>query len=306
MNLRQLEAFLAVMTSGSVTQAANAMHLSQPAVSKLIADLEHAVGFRLFIRNRGAALIATPEAQLFYFEVERSFIGIEALRRIAGDIRNLSVGNVRIAALPALAVSFLPAVLKRFQDQHPQVTIQLQTRSSSTVRQWIANQQFDLGLATTAREADGVTARRFLRCAGACVLPPGHPLTSKAEIRPEDLRDQPFISLAGEDPSRRRIDRVFEEAGVTRRLTVETQYAMTICGLVLQGVGCSILNPVTASDFAAKGLVVRPFTPRIDFEYMLYVPTVRPQSQSAARFIEVMVQVRDELIAEGAFGPSAL
>ena len=90
MNLRQLEAFAAVMKTGSITQAAQSMHLSQPAVSKLIGDLEHALGFDLFIRARGSALTVTPEAEYFFHEVERSFIGIDALKQAARDIRNLS------------------------------------------------------------------------------------------------------------------------------------------------------------------------------------------------------------------------
>ena len=70
MNLRQLEAFRAVMLSGSVTQAAAALHISQPAVSKLLADLEYHLGFPLFVRSKGVALTVTPEADVFFHEVE--------------------------------------------------------------------------------------------------------------------------------------------------------------------------------------------------------------------------------------------
>src|SRR3546814_15687418 len=83
----------------------------------------------------------------------------------------MATGTLRIAALPALAVSFLPRVIAAFRETHPGVTVQLQTRSSSTVRQWMANQQFDIGLATPARELPGIRMERFLRCPGACVLP---------------------------------------------------------------------------------------------------------------------------------------
>ena len=118
MNLRQLEAFAAVMKSGSVTHAAQSMHLSQPAVSKLIADLEHAIGFKLFVRTRGSALTVTPEAEFFFHEVERSFMGIDALKRIASDIRNLSAGNLHIVSLPALAYSFMPRVIRAVSYTH--------------------------------------------------------------------------------------------------------------------------------------------------------------------------------------------
>jgi DNA-binding transcriptional LysR family regulator len=302
MNLRQLEAFAAVMKSGSITQAAQSMHLSQPAVSKLIADLEHAIGFELFIRARGSALTVTPEAEYFFHEVERSFIGIDALKRTANDIRNLSAGNLHIVSLPALANSFLPRVIRVFRERYAGVTIKLYTHSSSSVRQWIANQQFDIGLATRAHEIPGVSSQSFLRSVGACVLPPDHRLCAKAQIEPADLAGESFISLMAGDPTRRRIDRLFEDAGVERDLTIETQYAMTVCSLVMEGLGCSIINPATAVDFVADRLVMRPFRPRIEFEYMVHTPSLRPLSQIARRFIDVMIEVRDEMIMEGAFG----
>jgi DNA-binding transcriptional LysR family regulator len=302
MNLRQLEAFAAVMKSGSVTHAAQSMHLSQPAVSKLIADLEHAIGFKLFVRTRGSALTVTPEAEFFFHEVERSFMGIDALKRIASDIRNLSAGNLHIVSLPALAYSFMPRVIRVFRDHNPGVTIKLYTHSSQSVRQWIANQQFDIGLATRAHEIAGVESRTFLRSEGACVLAPKHRLARKTVIEPADLAGEPFISLMAGDQTRRRIDRLFEDAGIERNLAIETQYAQTICSFVMQGLGCSIVNPATAVDFIPRGLVMRPFRPRIEFEYMLHTPSLRPLSQIARRFIEIMIEVRDEMITEGAFG----
>ena len=299
MNLRQLEAFRAVMLSGSVTQAASALHISQPAVSKLLADLEHQVGFKLFVRFKGVALTVTPEADIFFHEVERSFAGIAVLKRAAEDIRNTSTGTLRIAALPALAVSFLPAVITTFRSRHPGVSIQLQTRSSSTVRQWMANQQFDIGLATPARELPGITIAPFLKCYGACVVPPGHRLASKDSISPADLRGERFISLALEDRTRHRIDRIFEDAGVERDLIIETQYAMTICALVLQGLGCSILNPITAADYTDRGLAVRPFKPDVAFDYMLFTSQLRPVSQVAQAFIATLEQHRDAFLKTG-------
>lgn len=290
------------MLSRSVTHAARSMNLTQPAVSKLIADLEHEIGFKLFARTRGSALSVTPEAELFYYEIERSFIGIDAIKRTATDIRNLQTGNLHIAALPALSYSFLPRVIREFHKRSPRVSIRLYTHSSSTVRLWVANQQFDVGLATRAHDIAGVDSSTFLRSAGACILPPGHRLSALDSIRPTDLAGEAFISLMLGDQTRRRVDRVFEDAGVERNLIVETQYAMTICSLVVRGIGCSIVNPATAIDFVAQGLVVRPFRPRIEFEYMLHTPTLRPMSQTASSFVELMKQVRDEMLAEGAFG----
>jgi DNA-binding transcriptional LysR family regulator len=294
-NLRQLEAFQAVMRTGSVTNAANSLYLSQPAVSRLIAELERSVGFRLFERVKGSAPVPTPEAEAFFQEVQRSFAGLQVLKQAATDIKNSRTGNLRIACLPALSTGFVPTVIKEFRAANPGVRIQLQTRSSSTVRLWVAAQQFDLGLATPAGEVQGARAETFLKLPGVCVLPAAHRLAAQDVITPADLRDEPFISLALEDPVRAKVDQAFENAGVERDLVVETQYAMTICALVKRGVGCAILNPLAAVDFPDQGLLIRKFEPVIEFEYMLFLPTFRPPSRLAVQFIELLKQTRDRL-----------
>jgi DNA-binding transcriptional LysR family regulator len=294
MNLRQLEAFRAVMMAGSVTNAAESLHLSQPAVSRLIADLERSVGFKLFERVKGSTPIATPEGAALFQEVERSFSGLQVLKQAALDIRNFRTGNLRIVCLPALANSFIPAVLKTFRRANPAVKIQLQTRSSSTVRLWVAAQQFDLGLATPGSDVRGVEAELFMKSRGVCVLPQTHRLAAKEKIVPADLRDEPFISLAAEDPARTKVDQAFTDAGVSRNVVVETQFAMTICGLVAQGLGCAIVSYASVAQNLTPGCVIRRFEPTIDFQYMLYLPSHRPPSRIAENFLKYLKEVRDE------------
>ncbi|MGH8236776.1 MAG: LysR substrate-binding domain-containing protein [Steroidobacteraceae bacterium] len=293
MNLRQLEAFRAVMMTGSVTNAAESLHLSQPAVSRLISELERSVGFKLFERVKGSTPLATPDGAALFQEVERSFSGLQVLRQAARDIRDFRTGNLRIVCLPALANSFIPAVIRTFRQLSPAVTIQLQTRSSSTVRLWVAAQQFDLGLATPGSDVSGVQAELFMRSRGVCVLPQGHPLAAKDSIAPADLRDEPFISLSLEDPARSKVDQAFNDAGITRNIVVETQFAMTICGLVAHGIGCAIVSAASVAEHVAPDCIIRPFEPRIEFQYVLYLPSHRPPSRIAASFLEHLKHVRD-------------
>ncbi|MEO3430555.1 LysR substrate-binding domain-containing protein [Pelagibius sp. CAU 1746] len=297
MNLRQIDAFRAVMIAGSVTHAAERLNVSQPAISRLIAELERSTDLTLFVRRRGGRLQPTAEAETFFREVEHSFTGLEKLRQSARDIRNFGSGYIRIACLPALAMGFIPKVIKRFRADYPKVSVSLQTRSSSTVRHWVGAQRIDFGLASPGPEAPGARSELFARVPGVCVMPEGHALARKAVIRPEDLEDLPFISLALEDRTRVLIDQLFEEAGVKRQSFIDTQYAATICGLVLEGAGISIISRFTARDFEDRGIVARPFSPSIHIDYNLYVPQHRPLSQIATSFIEVMNLCRDDFLA---------
>lgn len=294
MNLKQLDAFRAVMLTGSVTNASEWLHVSQPAVSRLISDLERSLGFELFVRSKGMPVSPTAEATSFYEEVQRSFAGLEALSKVGDDIRNFRGGQLRVACLPALAMGFLPKMINSFSIEHPDVSIQLQARSSSTVHQWIAAQQFDLGIARPA-SFPGVDVRPFLRVAGVCVLPPGHRLSARRVVNPQDIVNERFISLAAEDLTRSPIDQMFDQIGDSRQVVVETQYAATICGLVLENVGCSIVNPVTTIDFRDRGLVVRRLEPEIVFEYVLVLPAHRKPSRVTQSFLDSLRSGRDKI-----------
>lgn len=288
MNLKQIDAFRAVMFNGSVTRAAESLNVSQPAVTRLIRDLEYSVGFPLFERSRGSGIVPTPDAEMLLVEVEKTFAGLDLLRRKAVDIRDLRGGQLRVACLPALAMGFVPKVIQRFRMDYPETSIQLQVRSSSTVRQWVANRQFEMGLARPAPEVPGVRIEPFCTVNGVCVLPPGHRLSDRDSIAPRDLEGENFISLAMEDMTRQRIDRFFDEAGVSRNEVVETQYAATICGLVLEGIGVSIVSPFVARDFEARGVVVKPFEAELIFDYFLFLPSGRPLSRTAEIFLRKM------------------
>jgi len=107
LNLRQLEAFRATMHAGTVVAAAGLLNVTQPAVSRLVAELERRIGFALFER-RGRRLSPTAEAQQLYREIERLQLGVERVAQVAADIKLQRAGAVRLAVLPALAQWFAP------------------------------------------------------------------------------------------------------------------------------------------------------------------------------------------------------
>ncbi len=296
LNFRQIEAFRAVMLTGSMTEAAVMLNTSQPRISRLIAQLESGTGFRLFLRG-SARLQPTAEAIAFYREVDRLFSGLSNLSQTAKNIRSFGSGHVRIACLPALALGFMPRVIKRFTEKHPGINVTLQARSSSTVTEWTASQQCDIGLSARGPETKGVDAEQFLSVPGVCVLPPKHRLGDKPVITPKDLEGEDFVSLGLIDLTRGRIDQLFSDLKIERKLKVETQYAATICACVLEGLGVSIVNPFVAMDFLDRGILVRRFEPEIQIEKMLLFPSNKPRSRLTDAFVQVLKQCRDEELA---------
>lgn len=287
MKLRQVEAFRAVMECGSMTAAAQSLGISQPNVSRLVAQLEAATGLKLFERRSGR-LVPTDDGNAFRSEVERSFVGLRQLEHAANDIRFFGRGRLRIATLPALGFGFLPRVIRRFKDSYPDVTISLQLRSSTTVIQWAAAQQCDVGLAANVTDVPGVDAEPFAALKGVCILPEGHRLTELKVIKPHHLEGEPFISHALDDAARRWVDEAFDAAGVERVLALETQYGSTICSMVAEGLGVSVVNPIVVRDFLHRGIVVRRFEPKVLFRSHLLFPQHRPRARLTEKFVAAM------------------
>lgn len=285
---RQLEAFRAVIETGKVTAAADVLNTTQPSISRMIADLEAAAGFRLFQRQ-GRQLLPTSEALALYEEVERSFVGLNKIARVIADIRDFRRGSLLIAGMPALALKFLPDVIATFLQTEPDIAVSLRARSSQAVLQHLSSQQFDLGFAALDTDHPAVTRRTICTAPMQAVLPLGHPLAAKEFLEPGDFHEQPFVVLGAEIATRSETD-VFMAAGHARpRIVAEAQLSASICELVANGAGLSIVEPVTAANFAAAGRVVaRPLHPEQPFSYDLLLPALREPSRVAARFLELV------------------
>ncbi|MFT5720213.1 MAG: DNA-binding transcriptional LysR family regulator [Motiliproteus sp.] len=297
LSFRQVEAFRAVMIAGTTTGAATILCISQPAVSRLLSDFETSVGVRLFERHK-KRLVPTPEALILFEEVEKSFVGIEKLARTAEELRDFHRGTLRIVCMPALAQDFMPQVVHDFMASHSGVAVTLQVRSSQQVADWISTQHFDIGISAIKVSDPAIEVQRLADSQLLCVLPPKHRLATKALIVPADLEGEMFVSLGTEQSVRYKVDDTFEQAGVKRQLLFDTQVSHVACAFVLAGSGVSLVDPVTALNYARQGLVVKPFKPEIEFNYNIIYPATRLKSRLAADFAELLQQRLQQLAAD--------
>lgn len=291
MNLRQIEIFHAVMKTGTASRAAEILRISQPAVSKAIQELERVIGFPLFHRIKGR-MSPTAEGNLFIREVESAFSGLVHLRGAAARIRDFGSGEIRVASLSALSTNVMPKALKNFQLKHPDVAITFQARLSSEVKELVASGQFDVGLAADEIDLAGVEARTFQNYRVEMAFPKEHPLASKDIVRPADLDGQAFIALAPEDTTRREAEAIFANHGIQPKIVLETPYSTTICAMVDAGLGCGMVNPLTAQPYLNGNLVLRPFEPAIYFRTLLLLPPNRHPPKIVEEFIEQLLQLR--------------
>jgi DNA-binding transcriptional LysR family regulator len=284
MNLRQIEAFRAVMTEGSVTQAAVSLGVTQPAVSCLINNLEESLGFMLFKRHRGR-FQPTGEAEVFLEDADRLLASYNRTVRTARDIRDLKAGSLRIAAMPAVSMNFMPKLIAKFVRDRPEVNVSLQTRSSIQIREWVSVQLFDIGFTELPADSPAIDSEPL--CVDClCALPVGHPLAHKASITPADLRDELLIVPSPEHTVHYQLRSAFDAAGVTWAPHIESRLFAPNCRMVAEGAGIAIVDPFTAHDFSDQGLVFRPFKPRIPYDLGLIYPALRPRSRLASEFTE--------------------
>ncbi|WP_407051581.1 LysR substrate-binding domain-containing protein [Methyloraptor flagellatus] len=292
-NLRQVEAFRAMMLTGSVTEAAALMGVTQPAASRLLRDFQALLKMKLF-EKRGTGLVPTAAATTLYTEVERSFVGLDRISAAAEEIRGRRIGMLRVAALPALANGYLPRLAGRFLVERPSLNLSFFGVISPLVVDWVLNNQCDLGFAEVPIAHAGLPSVRMPPLPRVAVMPEGHRLATKAVIVPRDFEGETFVSLSAGSSSRHVIDQVFNREDISRVLRVETSLSEIMCGMVSSGLGVGICDPFTAREFAGRGVVARRFEPPIDFEFAAVFPPQRSPSPVAQDLVEA---VRQSIIA---------
>lgn len=276
MRMRQVEAFRAVMMSGGMTVAAQMLNVSQPSVSRLIADLERAVGFRLFDR-RGAKVRPTEQAQMLFEAVRRSYTGLDLLDQAARRIRAHPVGTVRIAALPAIAMSILPAVIQRFRGLYPDIKVTVEALGQRGIEEHVFLGQADLGVGVDIAPREGVRTTGVGRADYVCILPSGHPLAQRGALSVEDLAGEEFIGPMHEaDALWNGIDAALAAAGVAVSRRLETQHSQSLYAFVEAGLGVSIAEPFSAPLFHRVGVAIRSITPPVFFDFAVLEPDIGP------------------------------
>lgn len=295
LNLRQIEAFRAFMITGTVTKAAEVMHVTQPAVSRLLADFEYAVGFSLFDRER-RRLAPTTDCEALYREVERSFAGLNHIKRTAERIKDMKSGHLSIAAMPIFATNFLPDVIAEFSQRFPDITISLWTWPREQVIRWVLSQQHDLGFVTLPVDDDAIGIQPFPVDEAICMLPRKHPLAQQDTIDITQLEGEEFIALSPGIQFRRVMDEHFLANGVKVKTRMEVSSAHIASKLVAHGLGVSVVGFQALGEHNHPDIVIRPFRPRVPYYLGIVFPKQRSMSQIAQQFIDVALESYKPLV----------
>jgi DNA-binding transcriptional LysR family regulator len=278
MEIRQLEAFAAVMTTGSVTGAARLMERSQPAVTRLVHDLEAATGYPLFTRH-GPRVTPTQEGFLLYEEVEHLLGGWRQLQA-----RTAQIGQggepLLLAATSAVAVGLLPQALRALEDGAGPSPVRLYSASPERVLQAVLSGSVQLGAASLPLEHRGLQLLWIGQAPCVAVLAEGDPLATPSPLPLAALAQRRLVTLANPYRLRHRIDQMLAPARATGAApaasVIETNSSVNALAMVRAGLGVAVLDPLTAHGMPLAGVSVCGLDTDIPFFFGVIAQQGRP------------------------------
>ena len=256
-SLRQLRAFATLARTGSFTRAAAELHLSQPALTVQVRELESALGLKLVDRNtRRVQLTGIGRELLPVFE--RVLGDIRAVAENARELAAGDRGTVLVAALPSLCSRLIPTAIARLRRTHPGVTVKLQDTVALRILAAVRSEEADLGIGSFGTLGGDFEVSPLLEDRMVAVMPRRHPLAARDTVTMREVALHPLVLMDMQSSVRAVVDEAMRDESARAAPAYEVTYMSTAVGFVQAGLGVAIL-PATALELGlAKGIVSRP------------------------------------------------
>lgn len=287
LSFRQIEAFRAVVLRGSISGGADHLGLTQPAVSRLIRDLEERLQLSLFIRT-GNAIQISPEAHVLFREVERHFLGLQKIETAAEHIRHAQKGRLQIASYTGASTRFLPFLVARYIDRFPMANLVLHNTTSRMVVEGVSSRRYDLGLALAPSGYAGIEVEPLPGLRAVAVVPVRHKLAEREFVSIEDLCDSPLLSLGMGSPIWGQFAGLLQSMRVRPRILFEATASESLCALVALGKGIAIIDPFTPFGFNNPDVVMKPFQPTLHYPVALVFQEGSSRSRVVSEFAKLI------------------
>lgn len=277
MNLRHMEVFRAVMATGGVGRAAELLHISQPAVSKLLSQAARHSGLILFDHVKGR-LLPTPEARQLYEEVENLWRGVERVKSVSKALAQPQSGSLRIVVSASLSTYLVPKAVALLYDKIPHLQVNIETLVPSIMNDTLLDQSSHLGIALLPSEHPNLVAVRSYQCGFACVMPKGHPLAARKRIIASDLMGHRVIGAPAGTAYGQALLRAYGEYAGLLRLELEARSSLSACLFASAGAGVAVVDAASVVGGVFAELVVRPFLSPKKLEVCIIRNCYRPIS----------------------------
>ncbi|OWT54226.1 LysR family transcriptional regulator [Candidimonas nitroreducens] len=283
MNLRQIEVFRNVMQTGSIKDAASLMHVSSPAVSKLLGAAERAAGLALFERVKGR-LVPTPSALRLYEEVDQLWQRVERFKDLTQELAAPTSGSLHVAISPSLGATVVPKAATALTKMVPDASIKIDLLIPHLLVRSLVDGVSDIGLSLSPQSHPNLAILKRYPCELVCVMPAGHPLAARRRVRPVDLLEHNVISFPQAITYGISNQDLYGKYADLIHTNVEVRSGQTACWFCLAGAGVAIVDTTAVAAGAFSDLVVRPYTSRAKLAVYLTQHRNRPLSKLAEMF----------------------
>ncbi len=286
LNYHQVELLYEVIRSKTLTEAAKALRISQPAVTKQIKALEHSFGLNLFKRE-GGKLYPTVEATLLFEQMERANASLRALNDLADGIRTGTLGRLTICAYPAVAERLLPAALAKFQLKFPNISVDISIENTEKMIYLLDSHQIDIGICSPLREMKTVSEYPLLNSTIVCAVSTKDPLATRRSVHASELIDAP-IATVGALEVIPELQSLISSMGIGRLIHMKTSSSAFACRWVQQTGHRAIVDSLTAASIDACGLVFIPIKGIPPRRICILRPSLRPFSTFSEFFLSII------------------
>lgn len=293
MRLRHIEVFHAIMQAGTISGAAQLLHITQPAATKALQHCELQLGMPLFDRVRGK-LYPTPEAQRLFVEIDKLNRDLVGIRRLAANLKSGEAEQVRLVTTPALATAIVPAAMPAWCQAHPKARCSLATHHTREIVSALLLGEADLALSLQDPRHPGIKAEVIANGAMVALCPLDSPEGAKGgPLALADIRSE-IVGLQSDDPLAGLLHHAGEASGqpLASRITVQTYQLAR--ALVEAGVGMTLVDPFTAASADLDKVRVRPLTPQVSVNLHLLSAASAPLGQAARRLVKFITAAAHE------------
>lgn len=289
LNLRQIEVFRAIMLAGSVSGAGRMLHVSQPAISRMLSLTEDRLGFKLFERQR-TRLSPTTEARRLFTEVEGLYRGVERVNDLARNLARSGAGSLRIVASASYGERLIPITLQRLVQRNPGVQVSCRNVTYDELTARFLTGDADIGISMTAPDHANLRAVELGRDALVCILPATHPLARQPVVRPQDLAGTAWIGYPPVAP----LGRVLAQwmgAEAAASAAIEVHSPVTAIAFAQQGLGAALVVRWSLPPALSEGMVLRPLEPEASVGVWAVSSRLEPLPVLAKRFLSAVGNV---------------
>jgi len=290
MNVRQLKIFCKVMETGSMSEAARILAVSQPAVSKSIRLLEKSLALSLFKRS-GDRLYPSMEAQRLYSSALRIFEEIQATAELGKKLQTAEVGTLKIAATYSVTAAYISESIEAFHNHRPLADIQFMALPPRQIIELVAAREIDVGVLYEPIAVPRIRPIPLCDVEIICALPRRHHLSGKQIIDGRDLANETLISFSGSAYAGDLIKRQCEAAGASWNVAIAVNQTVVAMAMAAAGIGTAVIDSLALNHEISKKIIIKPFRPRAVLHVCAIVSSERPFSLLCKEFMDSLAKV---------------